>query len=120
MDVQHIERLLYYRTHSLCGLELQERPNCRVKAPGRHQSFSDTNSVYIYCKPVYTCTSLFGAQLRMTVEAHVLCGCILHTKNGFTANGASFYEQSWLATLHVLVSCQLIVYANITTVYTTL
>ena len=30
MDVLHIERLLYYRKYSLCGLELHERSDWRV------------------------------------------------------------------------------------------
>ena len=42
MDVVHIERLFYYRRHSLCGLELHERSNWRATAPDIHQSFSDT------------------------------------------------------------------------------
>ena len=42
MDVVHIERLLYYRRHSLSGLELHEKFDWRATALGTHQSFSDT------------------------------------------------------------------------------
>ena len=41
--------------------------------------------------------------------------------NGFTSNDASFHKNKiGPATLHIAVSVQLIVYANITTVYTAL
>ena len=39
--------LLYYRSHSSCGLELQERSNSRATAPDTHRSFSDT-TLYAY------------------------------------------------------------------------
>ena len=34
--------------------------------------------VCVYCKPIYT--SLFGAQMCMTIDTHVPYDCILHTK----------------------------------------
>ena len=41
-DIEHMKRLLCYRRHSLCGLELHERSDWRATAPDMHRSFSDT------------------------------------------------------------------------------
>ena len=59
--------------------------------------------VCVYCKPI--CTSLFGAQLCMTVETHVPYDCVLHTKwLLYCHRFIVLQEQSWLATLHVFFS----------------
>ena len=42
MSVLHNEQLLYYWRHSLCGLELHERPDWRATAPDTPQSCLDT------------------------------------------------------------------------------
>ena len=55
VDIQHIEWLLYYQRHSLCGLEFHERSDWRATAPDTHQLFSYTTlcvyiaSSYIHC-----------------------------------------------------------------------
>ena len=41
MEVLHIERLLYYRRHSLYSLELHGVFDWRATAPDMHQLFSD-------------------------------------------------------------------------------
>ena len=50
------------------------------------------NIVCIYCKPVYTCTSLIGVQLHMTTKLTYLMTAYYTLNNGFTANDASFYK----------------------------
>ena len=71
-DVQHTEWLLYYWRHSLCSSEFQERFNWRFMALDMHRLFSDTNFC-VSCKPLYTCTSLFGAQQCLTTKLmHVM------------------------------------------------
>ena len=93
MDIQHIKRLLYYQRHFLCVLELHERSHSRATAPDTHLSFSDTTlcaytvSLYIH---------------RYFVRNYV-----------WQQNSRTLWLHSWLTTLHVTASFQLIVHANI-------
>ena len=94
------------------------RDNWRATALDTHRPFSGTN-LCVDCKPIYTL--VFGAQPCMTIETHVPYDCISHTERRLYCQQCIVsLKQSWLATLHVAVSFQLIVYANITTVYTAL
>ena len=68
MDVQHIEWLLYYHTHFLCGLSCKRDPSEKLR-PQTCIDRSLIQLVCVYCKPVFT--SLFGTQLLMTVVTHV-------------------------------------------------
>ena len=83
MDVQRIEWLLYYQTHSLCDLKLQERSNWRAMAPDTHWSFSDTK-FYAYNASLYI-TSLYGAQLCMAKNSHILWQYTTHQMTAFLA-----------------------------------
>ena len=54
-------------------------------------------------------------------KTHVPYDCIIHTKRRLYCQRCIILEQqSWLATLHAAVSFQLIMYTNITTIYTAL
>ena len=57
--------------------------------------------------------SSFGALLSMTTKVTYLMTAYYTPNDGFTANDALFYETSWLAILHVVLSFHLIVYTNI-------
>ena len=75
--------------------------------------------VCVYRKPIYS--SLFGAQLCMIITPHVLCDFISLTKRRLYSQRCIVLKKwSWLATLHISVSFQWIMYTNITTVYTAL
>ena len=60
-------------------------------------------------------TSLFRTLLHLTTKLTYLMTAYYTPNDGFTANSASFYKNKvgYVATLHVAVSSQLIVYANI-------
>ena len=61
-----------------------------------------------------TYTSLFGTQLCTTTKLTYIMTVYFTPNNSFTANDVWFYNsESWLATLHVAVSFQFIVYTNI-------
>ena len=69
--------------------------------------------VYTYCKPIYT--SLFGVQLHMSIETHLLYDCILANKLQLHCQQCIVWlDLSWLATLHFSLSFQSIMYAKIT------
>ena len=55
MDVPGIDWLLWYRTHSLCGLELRDRSNWSATAPKTQESFSNT-SLCAYTVSPYICS----------------------------------------------------------------
>ena len=70
------------------------------------------NIVGIYCKTVHA--SLFGVQSRITTKLTYLMTAYYTPYDSFTANDASFYNnKSWLGKLHVAVTFQAIVLANI-------
>ena len=74
------------------------------------------NILCLYCKPIHICTSLFGAQLRMIMKLTYIVpyDCILNTKwRLYLQWHIVLKEQIWLATLHVVVSFESILYANI-------
>ena len=77
MGVEHIKWLLYYRAHSLSGLDLQERSKCRATVPYSNRSFSDTK-LCVDCKPMHTL--LFGVQLRITTKLTYIYDCTLQFK----------------------------------------
>ena len=110
MDVLHMKRLLYYQRHSLCVLELHERSEWRATAPGTNRLFPDTT----LCVYMYAVHHSLG--LNYTFQnSHTLWlyDSILCTKwRLYWQWWIILYEQSWLATLHVAVSFQLIGYAN--------
>ena len=102
MDIQPIEQLLYYWTHSLCGLESHERSNWRATAPNTPCLFTGTT----LC--VYTTTP--------TKLTYMYLMTAYYTSNdSFTANEASFYnnEVGYLHILHIAVFFQFIAYTNI-------
>ena len=112
MNYQGVAWLLYYRRHSLSGLELQERSNWRTMSPDMLRSFSDTK-LCVYCKPLYTSTS--GVQLHAWQQnSCTLWLCTTHQKTTLYCKQCSIqWQKRWLATLDVAVSFQLIVSTNI-------
>ena len=94
MDVQHIERLLYYWRHSLCGLELHERSDWRATATDMHWLFFDTT--LLYTASPYTASQYILHHYLvcnyMTAKLTYLMTAYYTPNNGFTANNASFYK----------------------------
>ena len=89
VDVQHIERLLYYRRHSLCGLVALEIQLERYSP--RHAPVVLWGSIVcVHCKPVYTL--LFDTRLCLTTKLTYLMIAYYPPNNGFTASDASFYK----------------------------
>ena len=73
VDVQHIERMLYYCRYSLCGLELHQRTKWIPTAQDTNQSFSDitlgayTASLY---KDRYSVCNYTWQQNSCTLRVH--------------------------------------------------
>ena len=78
MDSVHIERLLYYRRHSLCGLEFHERSDWRATVPDTHQLFFDT-TLCVRILQDHTYIAIWSATTHEN-KTHVLYDCISHTK----------------------------------------
>ena len=77
------------------------------------------NIVCICCKPIYIaiwCSCNYTQQQN----SRILWLDTRHQTMDLLPRMHPFIEQNWLATLHVVVSVQLIVYSNITTIYTAL
>ena len=107
VDIQHIERFLYYRRYFLRCLDL----HWRATVGDTHPSFSDTTCVYILQARIYT--SVFDTQLCLTAKLTYLKSAYYILNDGFTASDASFIKTKLVATLHVAVSFRLFVYAII-------
>ena len=110
VDVEHIEQLLYYRMHSLCGLQLHERSYWRESYGSRHPSVNLWNN--IVCVYLQACTFItIWYTTTPDNKTHLPYDCILHTKRRLYCQRCNLVlEQSWLATLHIAVSSHLIVY----------
>ena len=98
MDILHIEWMLYYQRHSLCGIELHE--------------------VIQYCVHIlqaHTYITIWYTTMHDN-ETHIPNDCTLHTKRWLYCYTMHLFIRTKLAsycTLHVAVSFQLIVYTNI-------
>ena len=88
MVIQHIEPLLYYRRHSLCGLKLHEISDWRAMASDTHQLFSDTTmcaytaSPYIHHYLVYGLNEYSKIWMQASQpscilrESHAISSCL--------------------------------------------
>ena len=100
MDILHIKQLLYYRRHSLHGLELHEKSDWRATALHTHCGHSLIQYCRVYiARPYIYC---FGVQLRVTTKLTWLM-TVLHTKREvYCQRCIVLEEQIWLATLYTL------------------
>ena len=108
MAFQQIKWLLYNRTHSLCGLELQERSNWKLRLQTR-----------IGRSLIHTCVHILQAHIYIAIcctttqdNRNPCTLCILHTKWQLDCQQCILLqERSWLGTLHISVSFRFMVYA---------
>ena len=104
MDILHIERLLCYRRHFLCGLELHERSNW---------SFSDT-TLCVYTASPY---SAIWCTTTRDNKTHVPYDCTLVTKRWLYCQWCIIFIRTKLASYTTCCSVFSInrVHANIKT-----
>ena len=113
MNILYIKQMLYYQRHFFCGLELHERSKWRSTAPDIQQSFSGTILSCVYCKLIHTQRLTCSTQLLMTTNLMYVITAYYTPKVGFTANHAMFYKNKVGQLLHITVSFQFILYANV-------
>ena len=88
MDVLHIEKLLCYPRHFLCGSKLHDRYDWKAMGPDTHHGLSLIQHchAYIYCSLV--------SNYAWQQNSHSLW--LYYTLNdGFTANDVSFYKNKF-------------------------
>ena len=76
MDVLHIEQLLYYQRHSLCGLELHEIFDWRAMTPDIHRG----NSLIQCCLTAnpYTYIHAIWYATAHDSKTHIAYNCTTH------------------------------------------
>ena len=98
-------------THSLCGLERQERSSWRATGPQTCIGGSLIWTwVHILQYIAICCSTTHDNQNSRNLWLHITPQLI-----ALLTMMHCFMRTSWLATLHIAVSFQLIMYANITT-----
>ena len=103
VNILHIEQPLYYRRHSLCTLELHERPKWRAMAPDTHQMLPNTTLCAYTASPYFIAISCPTTHDNKT---NVPDDCILHTKQWLYCQQR--IAMLTIATLHIAEFFQLI------------